>query len=70
MTLTSTWQRELSRAITDPAQLLAELELDPALAAPARTASNIFALRVTRSYLARMRRGDSRPVRRPTPSTR
>ena len=58
MTLTSTWQRELSRAITDPAQLLAELDLDPALAAPARTASNVFALRVTRSYLARMRRGD------------
>ncbi len=54
----STWQRDLSRAITDPAQLLAELELDPALAAPARAASNVFALRVTRSYLARMRRGD------------
>jgi L-lysine 2,3-aminomutase len=54
----STWQRELSRSITDPAQLLAELELDPALAAPARTASSAFALRVTRSYLARMRRGD------------
>lgn len=58
MTLTSTWQRELSRAITDPAQLLAELELDPALAAPARAASSAFAVRVTRSYLARMRRGD------------
>jgi len=55
----STWQRELSRAITDPAQLLAELELDPALAAPARSASSSFALRVTRSYLARMRRGDA-----------
>jgi len=55
----STWQRDLSRAITDPAQLLAELDLDPALAAPARTASSAFALRVTRSYLARMRRGDA-----------
>lgn len=53
------WQRELSRAITDPAQLLAELDLDPALAAPARAASSTFALRVTRSYLARMRRGDA-----------
>lgn len=55
----STWQRELSRSITDPAQLLAELDLDPALAAPARAASSAFALRVTRSYLARMRRGDA-----------
>jgi len=53
------WQRELSRAITDPAQLLAELDLDPALAAPARAAASTFALRVTRSYLARMRRGDA-----------
>ena len=34
---------------TDPAQLLAELDLDPALAAPARAASSAFALRVTRS---------------------
>lgn len=56
----STWQRELSRAITDPAQLLAELELDPALGVPARAASSLFPLRVTRSYLARMRRGDAR----------
>lgn len=56
----STWQRELSRAITDPAQLLAELELDPALGAPAHAASSAFALRVTRSYLSRIRRGDAR----------
>ena len=55
----STWQRDLSRSITDPAQLLAELELDPALAGPARSASSSFAMRVTRSYLARMRRGDA-----------
>jgi EF-P beta-lysylation protein EpmB len=55
----STWQRDLSRAITDPAQLLAELELDPALGAPALAASSTFALRVTRSYLGRIRRGDA-----------
>src|SRR4029450_6992467 len=55
----STWQRELSGAIDDPAQLLAELELDPALAAPARSASSAFALRGPRGYLARMRRGDA-----------
>ena len=55
----STWQRDLSRAITDPAQLLTELELDPALGAAARAASSKFALRVTRSYLSRIRRGDA-----------
>ena len=55
----TTWQRDLSRAITDPAQLLAELDLDPALAVPALAASKAFSLRVTRSYLARMRRGDA-----------
>ena len=59
MTAAASWQRDLSRAITDPAQLLTELDLDPALAAPARAASTTFALRVTRSYLARMRRGDA-----------
>ena len=52
------WQRELSRAITNPADLLAELGLDAALLEPARAASNSFALRVTRSYLSRMRHGD------------
>ena len=58
MTTLSTWQRDLSRSITDPTQLLAELDLDPALAGPARASSTSFSLRVTRSYLARMRRGD------------
>ena len=38
----STWQRDLSRAITDPDELLAELGLDAALAAPARAASSAF----------------------------
>jgi L-lysine 2,3-aminomutase len=52
------WQRELSRAITNPAELLAALGLDDALLAPARAASKTFALRVTRSYLSRMRPGD------------
>lgn len=55
----STWQRDLSRAITDPAQLLAELDLDPALAVAAHAASSAFGMRVTRSYLGRMRRGDA-----------
>jgi len=52
------WQRELSRAITDPADLLAALDLGAELLEPARAASKSFALRVTRSYLSRMRRGD------------
>ena len=56
----STWQRDLSRAITNPAQLLAELELDPALGSPGRAASSKFALCVTRSYLSRIRRSDAR----------
>jgi EF-P beta-lysylation protein EpmB len=55
----STWQRDLGRAITDPEELLAKLGLDPALGAPARTASSAFGMRVTRSYLSRMRRGDA-----------
>jgi EF-P beta-lysylation protein EpmB len=54
------WQRELSRAITQPDALLTELGLDPALLDGARAAGKPFALRVTPSYLARMRRGDVR----------
>jgi EF-P beta-lysylation protein EpmB len=52
------WQRELSRAITRPEELIAALDLDPALLVGARAANQSFALRVTPSYLARMRRGD------------
>ena len=57
--MTETWQGELKRAITDPEELLAHLGLDRALSVPARKASSAFALRVTPSYLARMRRGDA-----------
>ena len=52
------WQRELSRAITKPEDLIDALGLDPALLAGARAANEVFALRVTPSYLARMRHGD------------
>ena len=55
----STWQRDLGRAITDPEELLAKVGLDPALGAPARAASSAFRMRVTHSYLSRMRRGDA-----------
>ncbi len=52
------WQRELARAITDPAELVALLDLDPRLIEPARRAAAQFGLRVPRGYVARMRRGD------------
>lgn len=55
----SAWQRELTRAITNPEELLVSLGLDSGLAASARTASSAFGMRVTPSYLARMRRGDA-----------
>ena len=54
----SSWQRELADAITDPDELLAALGLPANLAEPARRAAQSFDLRVTRSFLARMRRGD------------
>lgn len=54
------WQQVLADAITDPAELCATLGLDPAFVAPAFAAAKDFALRVPRSYVARMRRGDPR----------
>lgn len=52
------WQRELARSITDPAELVRLLGLDPAFIDPARAAARRFPLRVPRGYLARMKRGD------------
>ena len=54
----SAWQQDLKRAITDPDELLKILGLDAALGASARAASSAFGMRLTRSYLSRMRRGD------------
>lgn len=54
----SVWQLELAAAITDPAELLAALDLDRSLLAPARAAAGQFGLLVPRGFLARMRRGD------------
>jgi L-lysine 2,3-aminomutase len=54
----SAWQRELAESTTDPQALLATLQLDPALLAGAQAANDSFGLRVTPSFLARMRRGD------------
>jgi EF-P beta-lysylation protein EpmB len=58
MTVAAAWQRELARALTKPEELIAALGLDPGLLKGARAANDAFALRVTPSYLARMRRGD------------
>lgn len=52
------WQRELARAVTDPAELVRLLRLDPALVEPARRAGRQFRLRVPRGYVARMRPAD------------
>jgi EF-P beta-lysylation protein EpmB len=52
------WQQLLADAVSDPRELCTLLELDPALVLPAVTAAKDFALRVPRSYVARMRKGD------------
>lgn len=52
------WQQLLADAVTDPRELCALLDLDPALIQPALAAARGFALRVPRSYVARMRKGD------------
>ncbi len=52
------WQQLLADAVTDPRELCSLLELDPSLILPALTAAKDFALRVPRSYVARMRKGD------------
>ncbi len=55
---TPTWQTALANAISDPAELLQLLELDPALLPAARAAAALFPLRVPRGFVARMRKGD------------
>jgi EF-P beta-lysylation protein EpmB len=52
------WQQLLADAITDPAELCEILGLDPALIPHALAAAQQFSLRVPRSFVARMRRGD------------
>jgi L-lysine 2,3-aminomutase len=54
------WQLALQQAISDPAELLAALELDPQWLEPAQAAARLFPLRVPRGFVARMRRGDPR----------
>lgn len=53
------WQRELSEAVTDPRELLALLGLPASMAEAAARAGQQFTLRVTRSFISRMRYGDA-----------
>lgn len=48
------WRKALAAAVTDPAELLALLDLDPALLPAARVAHRRFRLRVPRGFIARM----------------
>jgi EF-P beta-lysylation protein EpmB len=52
------WQADMAAAITSPQELVTELGLDPKLIPAALAANQAFRLRVPRSYLARIRRGD------------
>lgn len=54
---TPDWQRLMAEAITDPAELLAVLELDRELLPAARRAAELFPLRVPQPYWARMQKG-------------
>ena len=56
--MTTRWQTDMAEAVRDPRELLALLDLDPALLEPARRAAAAFPLRVPRAFLARMRKGD------------
>lgn len=58
MTQLATWQQQLKHAITDPAELYARLELDPATLPNAHTASAEFSLRVPLPFIARMEKGN------------
>lgn len=55
----SNWQIELANAITDPRELLVELDLDSNLYQETLFAHKDFPLRVPRSYVARMEKGNS-----------
>jgi EF-P beta-lysylation protein EpmB len=52
------WQRDLAAAVTDPAELLGLLDLDPAALPALDPAATDFALRVPRYFVNLMRRGD------------
>ena len=54
------WQQLAADSITDPAELLNVLGLEPTLLPAARRAAHSFGLRVPRGFVGRMRHGDPR----------
>ena len=54
------WQQALQDAVSDPAELLALLDLGPEWLEPARAAAHRFPLKVPRGFVGRMRRSDPR----------
>jgi EF-P beta-lysylation protein EpmB len=52
------WQQQLADAVTDPKELCEILQIDPALVMPAIQSAQDFSMRVPRSFVAKMRRGD------------
>ena len=55
---TSNWRKALSQAVRDPAELLELLALPPELLPAALQAAALFPLRVPRSFVARMEKGN------------
>lgn len=53
------WQRTLANAITDPADLVARLQLDRTLLAGAEAGHRLFPIRVPEPYWRRMKSGDA-----------
>lgn len=52
------WQTLLKEVVTDPAELLDKLELNPNLLPSAQRVAKLFPLRIPTSFLARMQKGD------------
>jgi len=57
---TRSWQQQLASVIRNPFDLLKLLELDPTTVGLSNEALQQFPLRVTHSYLSRMKKGDPR----------
>mgnify|MGYP000512815875 CR=1 FL=1 len=56
--LTPSWADELRDAYRQPAALLSDLGLDPAICRHDAAAERLFPFRVTRAFAARMKPGD------------
>ncbi|RKF14508.1 EF-P beta-lysylation protein EpmB [Alginatibacterium sediminis] len=52
------WQKELANSITDPAELLKELEIDPAQFGEDFEAKRLFGVRVPRHFVSLMEKGN------------